>query len=52
MPVSCMGVSVQIPASLLQIQLPATMSGKAVEYGPTPWAPATNMGDLDGIPVS
>lgn len=43
---------VQVPVALLPIQLPVKMPGKAAKDGPSDWAPAAQVGDLDGVPSS
>lgn len=47
-----MAAAVGIPAALLPIQLYTSALGKVEEDDPRAWAPATQMGDLDGAPGS
>lgn len=49
LPVSYIGILVQILTVPLRIQLPASMFGKAVEHGPGVWTPTTPVGDQDGV---
>lgn len=50
MPASPVGVLVQVPAALFLTQLPANPPGKALEHGPSTWAPAAHVRDQDLIP--
>lgn len=43
---------VQAPGALAPTQLPANACRKATEDCPDPWASATNVGDLYGVPAS
>lgn len=40
------------PTVLLLNQVPADEAGKEAEDGPSPWVPATLLGDPHGAPVS
>lgn len=46
---SYIGVLVKVPASPLQIQLPANIHRKAAEDGPSSWDPNTHMGDQEEV---
>lgn len=50
--VFCVSLLVKVLAALLQIQDPASASGKAAADDPSMWAPATQLGDLDTLPGS
>lgn len=40
-------VPLQVPTSLLPVQLPANTAGKAVDAEPSAWVPVTHVGHLD-----
>lgn len=44
------GLQVQAAATLFQTQRPTSTPERAVDEGPTAWAPVTRTGDSDGIP--
>lgn len=49
-PPSCIGEQFQVLFMLLPFQLPTEAPWKAAEDGPSPWAPDTHIGDLEGVP--
>lgn len=43
---------VQVPAAPFPIHLRANVPGKALDEGPSVWAPATHMGNYNSVPGS
>lgn len=41
---------IQVPATLLLIQLPTNVSGRVVNNGPSTWVLATHVGNLIEVP--
>lgn len=49
-PTSHTAVSVRVLASPLPVWLPVNVPGKVADDGPSAWAPATHVGNLDEVP--
>lgn len=49
MPASHLRALVPVPAALFMVWIPVNVSYQAVSDDTSSWAPATHVGDLDGI---